>query len=379
MEWFQNWIDSLPLWLVIILFLVGLGAIIKGGDWFVDAASWIAEKTGIPKLIIGATVVSFATTLPELLVSVFATISGDIGIATGNAIGSVTANLGLIMGISLVWLPSVIRRKDYILKSILMIVPLVVMFAFSFNGKADGTINIWCAIILFVIFAINIFDNVYGAVKETKKLPYEEKKEEDIKELNKEIGNEKPIDDTTSLADSKKSKKPKKEKKPLSPAMETTKNILLFIVGALGIIVGAELLVSTSTNIASSIGVSDTVIGLTIVAIGTSLPELVTTITALVKKESSLSVGNIIGANIIDLTMILSICAFVGGGTLSMSEQNILLDIPVCLVEGLIALVPALITGKFRRWQGIAMLAVYIAYVVILVVGVGALGITPAA
>ncbi len=347
MEWFQNIIDGLQMWLVVILFVVGLVFIIKGGDLFVDASSWIAEKTGIPKLIVGATVVSFATTLPELLVSVFATISGDIGIATGNAIGSVTANLGLILGISIVWLPSVIRKKDYYLKSILMLLPLIVMFAFSFNGKNNGYLNIWCAIVLFVIFAVNMYDNIRGAVKQIK----------------------------LDAADLETEEKPKKEK---ATKKDIVKNTLFFLLGALGIVAGAELLVSTSTRIATSLGVSDTVIGLTIVAIGTSLPELVTTITALVKKESSLSVGNVIGANIIDLTLILSICSFVSGGNLSMSEQNIIFDIPVCFAIGCLALIPTLISGKFKRWQGIAMLAIYIAYAVILAVGVDIIGITPA-
>ena len=109
------------IFLVILLFAVGIILIVKGGDYFVDAASWMAEVSGIPKLIVGATVVSFATTLPELLVSAFAAAQGKVDMSIGNAVGSVTANLGLIMAIALICMPTVIKRRDYMLKSCLML------------------------------------------------------------------------------------------------------------------------------------------------------------------------------------------------------------------------------------------------------------------
>lgn len=130
--------------ITVLLLIVGLVLIIKGGDFFVDAASWMAEASGIPKLIVGATVVSFATTLPELLVSIFAALDaraaealspgsgiGMVDMSIGNAIGSVTANLGLIMGIALVAIPMAIRRKDYMLKMILMLVAAAVAVCLS--------------------------------------------------------------------------------------------------------------------------------------------------------------------------------------------------------------------------------------------------------
>ena len=107
--------------MIVLLFLLGIFFIVKGGDLFVDAASWIAEISGIPKLIVGATIVSLATTLPEMLVSVIAAINGKVDMATGNAIGSVTANIGLIMAIAIFFMPAVIKRKEYLLKAILMI------------------------------------------------------------------------------------------------------------------------------------------------------------------------------------------------------------------------------------------------------------------
>ncbi len=345
MEFITNFINSLDLWLVVVFFLIGLVLIIKGGDIFVDASSWIAEITGIPKLIIGATVVSFSTTLPELLVSLFATISGDYGIATGNAIGSVTANLGLIMGISLVWLPSVISKKEVTFKGLYMILPLILMFVFAFNGLSDGKIGVLCAIMLFIIFAVNMYDNVRSARRQMK------------------------LEALICENQGKKECKRKPTKK------EIIINVSKFVIGAGAIVFGAQFLVSTSTKLATVAGISEAVIGLTIVAIGTSLPELVTTITALIKRESSLSVGNILGANIIDLTLILSTCTFVGGQNLTLLAQNIVLDIPICFVLGIIAVVPAMINGRFKRWQGVLMLSIYFTYLILLVVGVDKIGL----
>jgi len=136
-----------------------------------------------------------------------------------------------------------------------------------------------------------------------------------------------------------------------------------FVVGAAGIVFGAEFLVDSATELAVVSGVSQAVISATIVAIGTSLPELVTTITAVVKKQSSLSVGNIIGANLIDISIILPICSFISKDGLAACAQNLYLDIPVCLGLMLIAIVPMLIGKKFYRWQGAVLLVLYIAYV----------------
>ena len=120
---------------MLAVFLAGIILIVKGGDFFVDAASWIAEISGIPKLVVGATIVSLATTLPELLVSMLAAVQGKVDMAVGNAVGSVTANLGLIMAISVVCMPGVIRRGDYLLKSLLMLSAAGVVVAGGFRGE----------------------------------------------------------------------------------------------------------------------------------------------------------------------------------------------------------------------------------------------------
>ncbi len=144
-------------------------------------------------------------------------------------------------------------------------------------------------------------------------------------------------------------------------------NIVKFLIGAAAVVVGADLLVDDGTVIARHLGVSEAIIGVTIIAIGTSLPELVTTLTAVAKKQLELSIGNIIGANIIDLTLILPICAFLSGGTLTVGKHSAFLDMPVCLLVIAIAIIPTLIFKKLSRWQGALMVCIYIGYVAVLV------------
>lgn len=145
----------------VILFVIGLVLIVKGGDVFVDAATWIAEATGIPKFIIGATVVSFATTLPELLVSSIAAAKGQNDMAIGNAVGSVTANIGLIMSISVLCMPAVIKRSSVALKGSLMILAVAALFAFSY----DLDLNLWQSIIMIAIFAVFMIENIISGKK----------------------------------------------------------------------------------------------------------------------------------------------------------------------------------------------------------------------
>ena len=320
--------------ILVAVFLLGVGIalIVKGGDFFVDAASWFAEISGIPKLIVGATVVSFATTLPELLVSSFAAFearNGDpelVDMAIGNAVGSVTANLGLIFAIALVAMPTVIRRKDYLLKMLLMLGASTAVVAFSllFEG-----IELVSSIVLLAIFAVAMFDNVREAVITVRA----------EKAANIENG--------------------EKEK---ATRRNVIVNIVKFVLGAAGIVFGADLLVDNASTLASLCGVSDRVISVTIVAIGTSLPELVTTLTAIVKKQASLSAGNIIGANIIDLTLILPVCAVISGGKLPVVGTVGVLDMPACLIIGAVACIPTIFTKKFARWQGILLLGLYAVY-----------------
>lgn len=307
---------------VIFLFLVGIVFIVKGGDFFVDAASWIAEVSGIPKLIVGATIVSLATTLPEMLVSVMAAAKGSVDMAIGNAVGSVTANIGLIMAISLICMPGLIRRRDYLTKAILMLAASVLIVVSGLGGGMGTAVSA----VLIVIFFLFLWENVSSAKR--------------------------------SMKDSQDAE----GRRRIEGRNEIAVNIVKFVVGTIGIVWGADLLVDNGSALAALAGVPERVIGVTVIAVGTSLPELVTTITAIVKKQSSLSVGNIVGANIIDLTLILPLSSFVSGKALPIAESSAKYDLPACLLVGCIALIPALISEKFRKWQGMVLLAVYAVY-----------------
>ena len=306
--------------LMIFIFIAGIILIVKGGDFFVDAASWLAEVSGIPKLIVGATVVSLATTLPEMLVSVMAAAQGKVDMAVGNAVGSVTANLGLIMAISLLCMPGMIRRRDYLLKSLLMLAAAGIVVL----GGLSGAVDMRLSAALLAIFLVFLFENVRSAQKAS----------------GAEAG-----------------------RRRVRPGRrEILLNCIKFLAGAAGVVLGADMLVDSGSALARLVGVSERIIGVTIVAVGTSLPELVTTVTAVAKKQSALSVGNILGANILDLTLILPLSALISGKPLPIGATAGRIDLPACLLVGATAVIPPLFTAKFQRWQGAALLAVYGVY-----------------
>lgn len=338
--------ENMETFLMYLLFVVGVALIVKGGDWFVDGAVWIAEVTRIPKFIIGATIISVATTLPEIIVSTIAAVEGHgilvsgvgdyiaasqdkVGMAIGNGIGSVICNTAMILAISVIFMPIAVKRKDYAPKSLLLVAAVVALFLLSMNGS----FSIVGAVVLLAIFILYIVENVRSA-----------------KDNVSENEEERPATDKKSII----------------------LNILRVVVGAAGIVAGSQLLVNSGSQIAASWGVSEAIIGVTIVAIGTSLPELATAITSIVKKQTSMSVGNVIGANVIDTTLILSVCSFIYGGKLPVSQQNIYLDFPVAILVSLIAAVPTIIQKKFSRWQGVLMLLIYIVYLIIVTVGLNA-------
>ena len=320
------------LFMVLLLFAAGLLCIIKGGDLFVDAASWIAEASGIPKFIIGATVVSFATTMPEMLVSVFAALQGNADIAVGNAVGLVTANVGLIMCVALICMECAMTRKQFGVKACLLLAAILALFGFT----RDGQLSVLESVLILIIFVGFLVESLIAA--------------------RQEQGSELPAQE----------ERPKIDKKTV------LLNIGKFLLGAAGIVLGAQLLIDNGSALARMLGVPDAVIAATMIAIGTSLPELVTTLTAIKKKQASLSVGNIIGANIMDLTLIMPLCAVIQGKPMTVERQGMLLDIPACLIICAAALIPALVQGKFKRWIGYLIGGLYIAYLIIMFTCFGA-------
>lgn len=345
--------------LMYLLFGVGLFLIIKGGDWFVDSASWIAEVLGVPKFVIGATIVSIATTLPEMIVSIQATLKGNVDMAAGNAIGSVTANTALIMGIFILFMPFTVKRKEFAPKALMMLGASVTLVlgciftakeAMTFENETNEyyTLSHLGLLALIVIFAVFFVENFISLKRQNKQ----------IEPSPENIGLQQEDDIIPTKENATKA--------------QWAKNIAYFVLGAVGIVIGADLLVDYGTRIASSLGIPQRVISVVAIAIGTSLPELVTAITALRKKLGALSVGNILGANIIDLTLILPICSFVsmgrGTGPLAVSASSVTVDMVVCIAAVAVAVIPAIITQKFQKWQGALMLAGYFGYVISVVI-----------
>ena len=337
----------MDIFLYVVLIAVGIALIVKCGDWFVDSASWVAKISGIPTFVIGATIVSLGTTLPEIITSCIAAAQGSVELAIGNAVGSVNANIGLIMAISLMFIPALISRRDFFPKAGLLILAIGSLWAVCIPGK----LYLGLSFIILAIFVAFIVENLLSA------------KRHKAKEINDESFENDQV---------------KEEKYKPKDGKEIAKYIILFIVGAAGIAGGAFLLSTFGEKLALRIGdlagvdpsVMSSIVGVTIIAIGTSLPELTTTIIAITKKQHELSIGNIIGANIIDITLILPLCTIISaistGNALPVNAQTLYLDLPYCLLAASLAVVPPLIFKKTMRWQGFVLIATYAGYITLL-------------
>ncbi len=306
----------------ILIFFIGLLLIVKGGDWFTESAISLARASGLPEVLIGATIVSFATTLPESVVSISAAQDGYTTMSLGNAVGSVICNIGLILAFVNIIKPSKITSNFFKLKSILMISYFFVM---SFLAL-DGTVSKQDSLILIAMLIIYVCIDFFILKNKTGKKVVNEKLRLDSK-MKLKIG-------------------------------------LFFILGAMAILAGAELLIHSGVIIAKGIGVPESVIALSIIAVGTSLPEFATALTALKKGHANISIGNIVGANILNITMVTGISAFVN--PLKILRQNILLDFPVAIIIMLTLVIPSFMKKKIYRLQAIILMLVYIAYVIFL-------------
>lgn len=308
----------MPFAVTLFLFLLGAVLVIKGGDLFVDAAAAIAAVFRIPAFVIGATVVSVATTLPEMLVSIMAALEGKVDMAIGNAIGSVTANTAMILAVSILFLPITVPRKNYKMPCLLLAAAAGVLWLCCLSGS----LTLWGSLTMLLFCSIFLHYNITSAGRMS------------------------------------------------TPAEETHKSvwpfIFHFLAGAGGILIGSELLVHAGSRIAQEMGVPERIIAVSLIAVGTSLPELVTTIAAIAKKETSLGIGNVIGANILDLTLILPLCNLFSGKQIPVSALSLHLDFPVCFGAVLLAILPMLIKERTYKWQGAILLLGYCGYMVFL-------------
>ncbi|MDD7271790.1 MAG: calcium/sodium antiporter [Spirochaetales bacterium] len=313
----------------VILFCIGLVLLIKGGDWFVDGAVGVAHKYRLPEILIGATIVSIGTTIPEVMVSSIAAAGGQSQTAYGNAIGSCICNTALIAAVTIA-AKSVQEIDAKAFKTPIIFFFIAAVF-YSAIAYITGEFSRVIGILLLTLFVVYMVITVRQALNNRVSVKVEEEEEQ--------------------------------EEKPLY------KNLILLIGGAAIIAVGANLLVNNGQIIAKGLGVPESVIALTFIALGTSLPELVTAITSLIKGHSSLSLGNIIGANLFNLVfvsgMAITIRPFSVPAEKLIAGHNasLVVDIPVMFVTMLLLTVPALVSKKLRRYQGILLLVIYFTYI----------------
>ena len=322
----------------VLLFILGLVMLIKGGDWFVDGAVAVAHRFHLPELLIGATIVSIGTTLPEVMVSATSAVSGHGEIAYGNAIGSVICNTAITVAVR----PGKVERRSLGLPVAFFFIAAAIYSAVAYiSGEFTRPVGI----VLLVIFAAYIAFNISSALGARKKASSDS------------LSDIQPSGNNGAAAETE-------------SEMSMLRAVILLIVGAALIAVGANLLVDNGTKIAAALGVPESVIALTFVALGTSLPELVTAITSLVKGHGSLSLGNIVGANLFNLVLVsgvsvtLSPFAIPCEKTIGGMNASLAVDIPLMIAVMAILTVPALIRGKLSRAQGILLLAIYAAFCV---------------
>ena len=316
----------------LLLFIFGFILLIKGGDWFVDGATGIAKKFRIPEIIVGATIVSIGTTLPEVMVSANSAIRGVGSFAYGNAIGSVICNTALISAITIAVSPAEVDRKTLKL-------PVIFFFGAScfylVISYFIGEFYRWTGIVLLCGFIAYVIMSIFNAKKNAKMVTIQESNEEDKDEKDEPFW----------------------------------KQLIFLVLGAGVIALGADLLVDNGTLLANRFGVPESVVALTMGALGTSLPELVTAITSLIKGRGALSLGNLIGANLFNLVLVSGIAVTIAPFSVPLGKlvgglnASLVIDIPVMLGVSAILTIPTLIRGKLSKLQGYALLAIYVAYV----------------
>lgn len=305
---------------VVILFVVGLVLICLGGDRLVDAAVAIAKKLGIPQIVVGATIVSLGTTLPEILVSTTAAFDGSAAIAAGNAFGSIVCNTALIAGLTQSIRPA--KNVGFSSLSWRGAFFFLVLVALDIWGYVTGAFGRPVGIVLLILFVVYAYLNVIRASAEGGG-------EEE------ESGSEK-----TSI--------------PVQ--------LLVLIVCAVCLFVGANLLVDNGILIAEALGVPERVIAVTFIALGTSLPELMTSVMSLIKGYGNVGLGNVIGANLLNMLLVIGIPSAIAG--IPLERSTVTVDMPLSLLVMVILILPILIRKKSSRLQGIILLAIYAVYCV---------------
>ncbi|MDQ0459058.1 cation:H+ antiporter [Clostridium sardiniense] len=315
----------------IVILIIGFILLIKGADIFVDGSSSIAKKIGIPSVIVGLTIVSLGTSAPELAVSSISALQGNNGIAIGNVLGSNIFNTLVVLGGTAIAMPLIIRKRivkrDFFVNILVAIILYIIAFGISFNGK-DGLISRIDGVILLLLCIIYTIVLIRSAIKD------------------------------------KGSRDTDMESKVATTNIRIGPNIIKIIVGIIGIVLGGKFVVDSATNIAYSIGMSEKLVGLTIVAVGTSLPELVTSIVAALKGETEIAIGNVLGSNIFNILLILGLSSTINPivvtGNLYM---DLLFLIIVTIIIGIIIFFNKdKEIKKLNRLEGTVLILVYVVY-----------------
>lgn len=310
----------------IILFLIGFVLITKGADIFINCTVDIGKKTKISEIILGATIVSFATTLPELTVSLFASLDGHTTMSLGNAVGSIICNTGLVLGLVAFISPFSVDKKMFFSKSVLLLICVILLLLLGIDKSITQTDSI----VLLAMLAIYMYSNYRSVVEKGSK---------------SRVNNTSKVKGNNNLG-------------------EWVKIVLLFALGLIMMVLGSRLLVDNGVIIAEWIGVPQGVISLTVIALGTSLPELVSSLTAIRKNHHAISVGNILGANILNIVSVIGISSI--PNDIPILSQNMSIDFPFMILLLLILIIPTIKKNKLYRFQGFIILIVYLIYIGVL-------------
>ncbi len=304
--------------LQLVLLAVGFLMLVKGADWFVDGASGIADRFGIPQLVIGLTIVAMGTSAPEAAVSITAALKGTADIAIGNVVGSNIINVLIILGLAATITPIAVAKSTVRYEIPFMLVITLLLMGLGYMG---GTVNLWEGIVLWVFFIAYLLYMLWLA------------------------------------------KTGQAESEQIEVKGSVWKMLLMVIVGLVLIVWGSDVTVDAATNLAKAFGVSDRFIGLTIVALGTSLPELFTSVAAARKGKADIAIGNIVGSNIFNILFVIGSSALIIPITF---VSSFVVDCLVAVAAGVLLWLFVFRKQKLTRTGGITMLACYAAYSVYL-------------
>ncbi|HUF64582.1 MAG TPA: calcium/sodium antiporter [Gemmatimonadaceae bacterium] len=311
-----------------VLFLVGIVLLTAGAEVLVRGASHLSVAAGISPLVVGLTVVAYATSAPELAVSVQAALAGQPGVATGNIVGSNISNILLILGLSAVAAPLIVHQQIVRLDVPLMIGVSVIALLMSWNGLVS-TLEGWLLVAGALVFTVFV---IRKSRRETREI---------VAEYEQEFG----VPETERHG-----------------AKRIVRDLLLIAGGLVMLLVGARMLVSAATTTALALGVSEVVIGLTVIAVGTSLPELATSLVASIRGERDIAVGNIVGSNLFNLLFVLGSTAVVIPTGITVDPIIVGIDMPIMIGASLLCL-PIFAGHRVTRWEGLLFLLLYVAYV----------------